>query len=155
MFAIQIKERGKTPRKLIPAHNAASRDGYNAAARYHHQKHTPKRFTYSHGREAGYTKRSGDDLPYGSKAYWKSYAGRKKKQKGHRDPFVWSGRTRARARRVNIVVLNKTARLKYQVQALNWHPEYRQEWVKLLPAELITLGSVFERAYNKSFKAKR
>jgi hypothetical protein len=154
MFAIQTRERGKTPRKLITAHNEASREGYRAAALYHHEKHTPKRFTYEHGRAAGYTKRKGDDLPYGSKDYWKSYMGKKKRQKRHRDPFVWSGTTRARARRVNLVVLNKTARLRYQVQALNWHPHLRQEWVKILPSELITLGSVFDKAYNRKFKSK-
>jgi hypothetical protein len=154
MFAIQLKERGKTPRKLIPAHNAASREGYRAAGLYYHEKLTPLRFTYEHGRAAGYTRRKGDDLPYGSKEYWKSYMGRKKRQKRHRDPFVWSGTTRARARRVNLVVLNKAVRLRYQVQALNWHPHLRAEWIKILPSELLTLGKIFDRAYNKSFRRR-
>ena len=155
MFAIQLKERGKPVRKLIPAHNAASREAYRAVGMYYHEKLTPLRFTYEHGRAAGYTKRKGDDLPYGSKAYWQSYMGRKKRQKGHRDPFVWSGTTRARARRVRLIVLNKEVRLRYQVQALNWNPDLRAEWLKILPRELIQLGRVFDAKYNKAFKAEK
>ena len=155
MFAIQIKERGKTPRKLLKAHNAAAKTSYRETARYFHEHFTPRRFTHEHGKAAGYTKRKGDDLPYGSKEYWKSYMGKKKKQKKHRDPFKWSGKSEAQARRVVITSTSRGARLTYRIQAFTWHNKLKPEFVKILESELITLGQVFDAAYDKNFKAEQ
>ena len=155
MFAIQIKERGPTPRKLLKAHNAASKTSYRDTAKYFHEHLTPKRFTYQHGREANYTKRKGDNEPYGSKAYWQSYMGRKKKQKGHRDPFVWSGKSKAQARRVVVSSTSRGARLTYRIQAFTWHNELKPEFVKILESELIKLGRIYDAMYNKNFKDEK
>ncbi len=155
MFAIQIKERKKPVRKLLKAHNAASKTAYRETAMHFHKHMTPDRFTYQHGREAGYEPRKGDTAPYGSKEYWRSYAGRKKKTKGHRDPLVWEGVSRAQARRAQVTSTSKQARLRYRIRAFTWHPKYKVEFVKILPRELIKLGRVFDAMYNKAFAAEK
>jgi len=155
MFAIKIKERGKTPRKLKPLHIATAKAAYAETAIFFHARLTPARFTYSHGREAGYEKRKGDDLPYGSKQYWRSYMGRKRRQKGHRDPLVFHGESRRQARSVSYTTTSTRATLRYRIRAFSFHPKYKPDFVRLLPKEVIQLGRVFDRAYDRKWKEAR
>jgi hypothetical protein len=150
---VVLKERGTVPRKMIPAHNEAKRYSYREIGSYFHSTFAIRRFTYSHGKAAGYRPRSGDNAPYGSKQYYKSYAGRKRKQKGHRDPMVWSGFTRARARIATIVATGKGANVKYNFNVFNFHPWMHAEFRKILSTEAVSLGKVFDTTYSKKFNA--
>lgn len=154
MLKISVKERGTTPRKFIKQHNAAKRVGFRSIADYYHAKLTPKRFTKAHGLAVGYRPRQGENLTYGSKAYWTSYTGRKQRR-GHLMPLVWSGETRRRSRIANIVVTGKESRVKYQLNVLNFHPDLRQEFLRMLPAESVKLGKVFDKTYDTEFKKNR
>ncbi len=69
-------------------------------------------------------------------------------------PLVWSGETRRRSRIANIVVTGKESRVKYQLNVLNFHPDLRQEFLRMLPAEAVKLGKVFDKTYDVEFKKK-
>lgn len=163
---ITITERGPVPRRMAKYHRAASKAGYQAAAEYHHRVHTPKRFTVAHGREANYRPRSGENLPYGSKAFWRSYYGRKLKgqtggskiwylrdviREGTAAPLVWTGETRHRARVTTISVTANRANLRYNVNALSYRVFPQEEFRRIIPRELAKLGQVFDDTYNKAF----
>jgi hypothetical protein len=138
---------------MIPRHNRAKRVAFQATGELYHKKYTPRRFTTSHARAAGYRKRKGEDLAFGTKAYWKSYMGRKRRR-GHQLPLVWSGVTRRRARSANITVTNNAVRVRYRLNVLNFHPDLRLEFLKILPAEAISLGQVFDREYQRDFRKR-
>ena len=58
----------------------------------------PKHFTKEGGSEYGYAPRKGEELGQSSKAFWRSYTGRKLKKFGHTLPLVFSGDLRNRCR---------------------------------------------------------
>lgn len=149
--AIKIRERGPVPRSMAKQHRQASREAYQAIAEQHHREHTPKRFTKEHALAAGYRKRKGEDLPFGSKAFWGSYTGRKSRKFGHTLPLVWSGQTRDRARMATIQVTTNRGQLRYSVNALNYNPWTRDEFVRLTPAEVETLGQTWGSVYARLF----
>ena len=148
---ITIAERGPVPRQMAKQHRQASRQAYQAIAEKHHEENTAKRFTKEHALAAGYRKRAGEEHPFGSKAFWTSYTGRKLKKHGHTLPLVFSGATRARARMATIVVTTNRGQLKYQVNALNYQPWTRDEFIKILPAEAKELGQHWDQIYNRQF----
>jgi hypothetical protein len=136
---------------MAKQHREASRQAYQAIAEKHHEENTAKRFTKEHALAAGYRKRAGEEHPFGSKAFWNSYTGRKLKKHGHTLPLVFSGETRARARMATIVVTTNRGQLKYQVNALNYQPWTRDEFIKILPAEAKELGQHWDQIYNRQF----
>ena len=70
-------------------------------------------------------------------------------------PLVWSGETRRRSRVANIIVTGKESRIRYQLNVLNFHPDLRLEFLKMLPAEPIRLAKVFDKTYDVEFKKPR
>ena len=148
-----LKERGPVPRRMIPAHNAAKRYSYREIGSYFHSTFAIRRFTYAHGKAAGYRPRSGDQLPFGSKEFYRSYAGRKRRMKGHRDPMVWSGGSRARAKIATITATGKGSTVRYHFNVFNFHPWMHAEFSKVLTTEAVTLGKVFDKNYGKKFNA--
>ena len=66
-------------------------------AREWHRRYHRRHFTREAYQLYGYTPRSGEDLPMGSKAWKRSYTGRKTRMKKHRLPLVWSGASRTLA----------------------------------------------------------
>lgn len=149
--AITVVEKGAVPRRLQPAHTRASRVAYYVIGREFHEKMMPKRFTVAHGLEAGYRKRKGEEAGTDTKAFFKSYTGRKVKIKGHRKPLVWSGETEKRARSVNLVVTPQLARLKYNLPQLNRRPWMNDEIRRILPREIAELSKVWKQAYDDAF----
>lgn len=148
---VTITERGPVPRKMAKQHRQASRQAYQAIAEKHHQENTAKRFTREHALAAGYRKRGGEEHPFGSKAFWNSYTGRKLKKRGHMLPLVNTGTTRDRARMATITVTTNRGQLKYQVNALNYQPWTREEFTRILPAEAKALGQHWDQIYNREF----
>lgn len=149
--AIKIRERGAVPRSMAKQHREASRAAYQQIAEQHHRENTPKRFTKEHGQAAGYRKRKGEELQFGTKAFWNSYTGRKLRKFGHMLPLVWSGQTRDRARIATIQVTINRGQIRYSVNALNYQPWTRDEFTRLTPAEVETLGQTWESVYARLF----
>lgn len=108
---------GGSPRAMIGVTQQLLREGHERAARYWHRVFMPKHFTVAGAREYGYQPRSGELGPGGvpmeppripSKRASSSgaprmianpkYAWRKRRQKGHGRPNVWSGRSEIAAR---------------------------------------------------------
>lgn len=153
---ITIRERGSTPRRLAKVYTASSKAAWSASAKYYHLKFRPLRFTQAHGKAAGYAKRSGDDISYGSKAFWRSYVGRKIRKFKHNHPLEWSGKTRRGSAFANIATTRVQAKVKYpQVRVLNFKPHLQAEFRRLLPSELPQLGRVYDRALDRGMKADK
>lgn len=148
---ITVVEKGAVPRRLRPAHTRASRVAYYVIGLEFHEKMMPKRFTVAHGLEAGYRKRKGEESGTDTKAFFKSYTGRKVKMKGHRKPLVWSGETEKRSRSVNLIVTGQLARLKYNLPVLNFNPWTNEEIRKILPREIAELSKLWRKAYDEAF----
>jgi hypothetical protein len=156
---ITIQEIGPVPRNMKRIHRAAAKTGYTAAATAFHERFAALRFTVSHAQAAGYKPRSGANLPYGSKAYWRSYVGRKQMGGMGRPattaPLVWTGETRDAARMATIDATSNRGTARYTLRKLNWIPWAREEFVRLLEGEANALGHVFNRVYDTNMQSNR
>ena len=90
-------------------------------------------------------------MQFGTKAFWGSYTGRKLRKFGHALPLVFTGQTRDRARMATIQVTTNRGQIRYSVNALNFNPWTRDEFISLTPAEVATLGQTFEGVYARIF----
>jgi hypothetical protein len=154
--AIKIADRsfiaaGGMGRSIAALHREAAKGAYAAAGEDYHRELRPKRFTREHAKEAGFQPRAGENLAWGSKAFWKSYTGRKLKKYGHTLPLVFTGRTRDRAQMATITSTSNRGQVKYQVNVLNYIPWAQREFVKVLPRELEYLGQRFDFHYDRIF----
>lgn len=118
----------------------------------------PEHFKVSGARLYGYTPRSGEQYPYGSREFRRSYTGRKKRMFGHTNPLVWSGRSRTLAQHGQIRATAKLCTVKVPAPALNFRNprskiDMRTEVLKVVESELKTLGAAaskrFERVTNR------
>ena len=141
---IEIRERGKAPRRLATAYGQASRNAWRETGNWYHDNLRPKRFTVAHGKAAGYKPRKGDELPWGTKAFWRSYVGRKVRKFKHRDPLVFTGTSKRRSQMRTVVAQRNVAKLRYSVQAFNYHPYMQSEFRRILPVEAQQLGRVYD-----------
>jgi hypothetical protein len=153
---VTIRDRGATPRRLQKVYTAGSKTAWSDSAKYFHATYRPKRFTQAHGLAAGFKPRSGDNLAFGSRAFWRSYVGRKLRLKKHRHPLEWSGRTREGSKFANIVTTRVSARIKYpNVRVLNFKPGLQDEFRRLLKPEARQLGRVYDGSLNRALKADK
>ena len=67
---------------------------FGLMARKWHREYRLKHFTHAGAQEYGYTPRSGEQSGIGTKAFFQSYTGAKKKRLGYTPPLVWSGKSR-------------------------------------------------------------
>lgn len=149
---IKIVERGAVPRAMMRYHRDAMRAGYRAAALHFNEVFRPRRFTVAHAVAANYRKPAGlTKYAFGSKAFWRSYYGRKLRRTGEALPFVNTGRTRSRAAAPTLVVSTKAGTLRYSVNALNYIPQAPDDFRRLLPSEINELGQVFNKAYDAEY----
>lgn len=151
---ITIKERGATPRGMARAYNKAAKKSYHAAISYFHQTYRAKRFTVAHARAAGYALRQGENVPYGSKEFWRSYTGRKLRKFKHRSPLKYTGQTERRARTVNITATSKQGKGRYSLPALNYR-NLGDEFRRVLPHEARQLGRIYDQTLNVEIKNDR
>lgn len=151
---VTVRDRGPTPRRMQKVYTAGSKKAWFEAAKYYHGTYRPKRFTEGHALAAGYKKRSDEDLPFGSKAFWRSYIGRKIRIKKHRHPLEWSGRTREGSKFATIATTRLDARVKYpNVRVLNFRPGLQDEFRRLLSDEAKQLGRVYDGSLTRALKA--
>lgn len=148
---IQIVERGAVPRAMAKYHRAAMVAGYRESAIQFDYRFRPLRFTVAHAVAADYPKPAGLRHPYGSKAFWASYYGRKLKKHGEALPWVKTGETRNRAKVPTLSVNAKRGQLKYKTNKLNYLPGAPAAFAKVLPSEAAALGQVFKGAYDREY----
>lgn len=153
----QIKERGPTPRKLKSLVNQASKSSWLKVGVLFHEEMRQKRFTKAHGIRAGYAKRKGDNLAFGSKGWKRSTAGQKfRKAKGSPNPLVFSGDSRDRSELGNsITATSNGVKVRYPgLRKLNFrHPKsrinMRKEFVTLLPSEIDRLAEHYDKTLDQ------
>lgn len=158
--AIKITEFGVVPRALKAIHRTAAKESYRLTGETFHTRFAPLRFTAKHGKEAGYRKRSGENLAFGTRAFWRSYFGRKiqggrlpdgRMRQPTTAPLVWSGDTRAAARMATNAATANRVEVRYTFRALNYIPWAREEFSKVLEREAIELGQQFDTDYHVRF----
>lgn len=151
---ITIKERGAVPRRMMKAHNAAAKTAWFSAGKLFHEAMRDARFTAEHARKAGYDKRKGEESGIDTKAFFRSYTGRKIRKWGHRRPLEWSGETRRKVRYANINNTSKGCRVAYPgASKLNFRPKggrinMADEFRRLLPTEIDKLAAGFDTSYE-------
>ncbi len=98
---------------------ASLKEAWYEAGIYFHTHLRDKRFTKEHAKKAGYTPRKGEASAgvanyYGnSKAFMKSYTGRKLKKFGHTRPLEFSGTARRLVRTASISSTSNGSRVRY------------------------------------------
>lgn len=141
-----------SPEATAKQMRAAVRDANAFVVGYWHRKIMPGHFTVAGGKKYGYQKRQGDDQPplVQSRSKKKKYAGRmvknpayswrKRREKGHNKPLVWSGDAERMAKRM--IRISSTSKKGVGVMTL---PKYVYAYRKDLKqpdkaAELVTVA---------------
>lgn len=158
LVTIKTRERGSTPRRMKKAFNAASKEAWYRTALRFHSEYRERRFTEAHALAAGYTKRKGELIARGTKAFRQSYTGRKLRIKGHTLPLVWSGRTKKETERASISSTSKAGRATYRgANTFNFrNPKSKvrmnEEFTRLIPKEAIELGEYYDQQFDLQLK---
>lgn len=114
---ITIKQTGATPQISAREQGRITKEVLARTAAHHH-RFMEKHFTIAGAREYGYKPRKGEGLS--GKEFWKSYTGKKKKQKGHQRPLTWSGASETLAKIRDVQSSRDRARLVQHARALNF-----------------------------------
>ena len=91
--AITVRDRGVTPRGLARQMRKAQAEAWEDTGLEFQRSYVAARFTVKHAREAGYEKRKGDELAWGSKQWRRSYMGIKWARRRHQNPLEFTGET--------------------------------------------------------------
>lgn len=151
-----IRNRGPTPRNLRKAMTAAKRVAWRETGEYFHDQFRDNRFTPEHAKEAQYYKRKGENLPFGSKGWARSYTGRKFAKFGHTNPLEFSGETRKAVASANITATTKGVKVAYAgARKLNFqHPKSRikpnEEFMRVTRDEVEQLARVFDNSLDRA-----
>jgi len=153
---IKIRERGPSPRGMRKVWNVSSKTSFLAAADFFDDRLRDRRFTTAHAQAAGYTKRKGEGLQRGTKAYRRSYAGQKESRYKHNRPLEKSGDTRERLRSGGRRTSTRDkARIAYsQARVFNFrHPKsmvrMADEFRRILPEENEQLAEVYDSRLDR------
>ena len=153
---IRVRERGASPRGMRKVWNAGSKLAFMAAAEFFDDHLRDRRFTTAHAQAAGYTKRKGEGLPRGTKAYRRSYAGQKESRYKHNRPLEKSGDTREKLRTGGRRTSTKEkARITYsQARVFNYnHPKsmvrMSDEFTRVLPEENEQMAEVYDSRLDR------
>lgn len=88
MFALALEYKGFPPTKR--AYNEVKKEVFLDVGRMWHERFRPLHFTEAGKARYGYFLRKGEGMVKGSKAYKRSYTGRKERLFGHTKPLVFS-----------------------------------------------------------------
>lgn len=158
-LAISVRDRGPVPRGMKRAFNAASKLAWHDVGVYFHEHLREKRFTEEHARAVGYTRRRGELLPRGTKAFRNSYTGRKLQRFGHTRPLELTGDTRRAMRTATLAATGNGVKVRYPgAQAFNFRNPKSQvrmneEFRRLTHEETMLLGDVYDRRLDEYLKA--
>lgn len=148
---IVIRERGPAPRGFARLFGKLQAAAWEVAAIHFHSRFRDDRFTESHAQKMGYTRRKGEGMAHGSKAFRNSYTGRKLAKFGHTRPLEWSGETRRAVAMANITTTRNAAKISYAgARKFNFrHPKSQirmaDEFRSLANTEIQELGRIFDR----------
>lgn len=154
---VTVTERGVVPRNMRRIFGHLQKAAWQVTAEAFHEHYRDLRFTEAHGRAAGYSPRKGEGTS--GKAFWRSYAGRKRKKFGHSRPLEWSGETRRAVAMANVTTTRTHARIAYPgARKLNFrHPKsdirMSQEFTKILPSESADLARRFDDELDRLLRA--
>ena len=159
---VGIRERQPLAKGLRREFNEKSKKAWEAAGQYFHDNLRDKRFTKEHAEEAGYYKRKGEAQTPGSKAFKRSYHGRKfysPNRGGGRNmanPLEDSGETRSLVRtNYRIEATRNKVVIKYPgARKLNFrNPKSRirmnEEFKRLTDRELRLLARVYDEKLDE------
>lgn len=116
MLGISVHYRGAHPLRRRDWNTEVAEPVFRDAGEYWHDQFRAKHFTAEGAAEYGYYRRKGEGLPRNSKAWRRSYTGRKHARFGHTRPLVYTGEgerlsrvrdVRANSRRVRVILPNK------------------------------------------------
>ena len=154
---VGIRERQPLAKGLRRAFNAASKLAWEHTGQYFHDELRDLRFTPEHAQEAGYFKRKGEGQAVGSKAFKRSYQGKKfysPNRGGGRNqanPLEDSGETRDLVRtNYRVQATSKRVEVRYPgARKLNFrNPRSRirmnEEFKRLTDRELTLLARVYD-----------
>jgi hypothetical protein len=118
----------------------------------------PKHFTEAGAKVYGYTPRRGEKKHFGSKAWKRSYTGRKFAAFKHTRPLVYSGESEAATRLGRIVPTSKGVRIYMTAPRLNYkHPKskinMREELAMVTQLEMNLLINVYDDHLDRGIRA--
>jgi len=136
MFHIKLEVSGLLSNHGRREASKIMRVGWIALGNYWLDKIRPRHFTAKGASMYRYERRSA------------AYVARKLKQRGHNDPLVWTGRTRARSALGQVKATGKGCRATMNVPQLNQRPRgkrdsMRDELTKVLTREKRELGQAW------------
>lgn len=148
-LAIDLEALAGNRRKSVV--NRALKESLAAAAKAWHQEYYEDHFTATGFRKYSYTPRKGQNLPRGSKAFWRSYSGRKLRSKGHLDPLKFTGTTYRLGKVARIVATRKQGKVVLPRGLNRKHPnsdvDMREEATRVLPSEAAHLREIVEAEF--------
>lgn len=153
---VKIRERGTTPRKMLTVHNKASKSAWAETGVRFHSDFRDLRFRVDHARRAGYLRRKGEGMAFGSKAWKRSYMGQKYRRFGHQRPLEFSGDTRrAVASMPTLTSTSSGVKVRYAgARAFNFkHPKSQinmaAEFRRIIPEEANSLARTYDNRLDK------
>ena len=156
MYMIGITYRGAAPgsEALKPREwNRVQKEEFARVGYQWGEEYRPRHFAEDASQRYGYIARKGERLPRGSKAYERSYTGRKEAQVGHTRPLEFSGKSREASERYRVRGIGQGeaagARVSMPTPTLNYrHPKSQirmaDELRSVTPAEENELGRFLE-----------
>lgn len=156
MYMIGITYRGAAPgsEALKPREwNRIQKEEFARVGYQWGEDYRPLHFTEGASQRYGYMARKGERLPRGSKAYKRSYTGRKEATKGHTRPLVYSGKSEQASEAYRVRGIGQGdaagARVSMLTPTLNYrHPKSQirmaDELRSTTPAEENELGRFLE-----------
>lgn len=128
--------------------NRSVKASLSAAALAWHQRYYEGHFTRTGAIKYAYQPRTGQNQPRDSKAFWRSYTGRKLRKVGHADPLKFTGDAYRRGKVASVRATSKQAKVVLP-NKFNWkHPKsrivMRDELTRVLPGESDALRGIAE-----------
>jgi hypothetical protein len=140
--------------------NQIAKGAYIEAGEHWHKHFRALHFTPSGARKYGYAPRAGENLPFMSKRWRRSYAGRKWLKHHHRNPLVLTGESRARTERLDVRGTRNRASVYLHAPALNFRNPHsqvnmRQEMLTVTSDEVDAMTRAAQRQLDRDVAAFR
>jgi hypothetical protein len=159
MFSLKLDLAALSAGRKKGVVNRAVKSALTAAAKEWHQKYYAGHFTKAGAQKYGYYKRKGELISPGSKAFRRSYTGKKLRKFGHTDPLKFTGETYHLGKVAKIKATSKQARVILPAGLNRKHPKsqirMRDEATRVLPDESSHLKQIAEAEAQRYLKTNR
>lgn len=160
MLGIELRYKGALPKlKRAVWNKSVLIPTMRDALTHWHSKFRPKHFTAEGANEYKYAARKGEKMTRGTKAFNRSYTGRKLASKGHSRPLVFSGVSERLSRIRDIRVTSKRGRAILPPGFNRKHPKsrirMRDEVTRVSTREEKTLAAIADRSVTRRLAAIR